>query len=340
MIRLSSTNRYTGTNVKRKVSTSSLPLRSADDYLVQAAWMYYQEGKNQNTIASTLGVSRASVVNYLQQARERGYVRITLDESLFTGHSLSETLCRTFKLKAAYVLPDSPEEIEEDIFLRVARGAAVWLSSLLEPGDRLGVSWGRTVYELAEAMEDKAIPELVVSQLVGSMSTPYGFTSEICSTNLARKLGASCINLHAPAVLSDVELANRLRAEPIISAQLEALKHCNKAVFASGTCEADSHIVGSGVATIDEINWYRERGAVGVVCGRLIDSQGDELIGPLKDRMLAVDLSELRGLDMGMLVSSGVERVSPMLAALNGQFATHLVTSASTARALIDKAEC
>lgn len=301
--------------------------------------MYYQEGKNQHSIAASLGVSRASVVNYLQQARERGYVKITLEEQLFTGHSLSEQLCKLFELKAAYVLPDTPDEAVEDVFLRIAQGAAVWLSSLLEPGDRLGVSWGRTVYELTEAMQVKSIPGLVISQLVGSMSTPYGFTAEICSTNLARKLGASCINLHAPAVLSDAELAHRLRAEPIISAQLDALKLCNKAVFASGTCERESHIVGSGVATIKEINWYRKRGAAGVVCGRLIDKYGNELDGPLRDRMMAVELDELRDLDMGLLVSSGKERVKPMLAALNGKYATHLVTSASTARALIDQAE-
>lgn len=298
--------------------------------------MYYQEGKNQHTIADALGVSRASVVNYLQQARERNYVRILLDEQLFTGHQLSERLCECFKLKAAYVLPDLPDEDEEAVFLRVARGAGVWLHSLLGPGDKLGVSWGRTVYELAEAMESLHIPDLTVTQLVGSMSTPYGFTSEICSTNLARKLGASCINLHAPAILSDVQLARRLREEPIISRQLEALRHCNKAVFAAGTSELDSHIVGCGVASEDEIEWYRKRGAVGVICGRLIDENGNEIAGPLQERMIAIELPDLRGMEVGLLVSSGQDRVIPMLAALHGGYATHLVTSVSTAQALLE----
>jgi len=324
---------------KGKVNSSATPLRSADDYVVQAAWMYYREGKNQQSIAGSLGVSRASVVNYLQQARERGYVRITLDEQLFIGHRLSGQLCQRFNLKAAYVLPDTANEEVESVFRRVSQGAAVWLGSLLVAGDRLGVSWGRTIYELAETMQSSYIPDLVVSQLVGSMSTPYGFTAEICSAHLARKLGASCINLHAPAIISDADLAHRLRQEPIISAQLAALKQCNKVVFASGTCNRESHIVSSGVASVDELDWYLEHGAVGVVCGRFIDIAGNEVEGPLQQRMIAVDLDNLRDLETSLLVSSGIERVVPMIAALNGRYATHLVTSASTAEALLSQAE-
>lgn len=324
---------------KGRSGGNATPLRSADDYVIQASWMYYQEGKNQSDIATSLGVSRASVVNYLQQARERGYVRITLDEHLFTGHRLSEKLCHRFNLKAAYVLPDCENENAESVFLRVSQGAAVWLTSLLSAGDRLGVSWGRTVYELAEAMDTSCVPDLVVSQLVGSMSTPYGFTAEICSAHLARKLGASCINLHAPAVLSDASLANSLRAEPIIRSQLSALSHCNKAVFAAGTCEQDSHIVGCGVATLDELAWYRKHGAVGVICGRFIDLEGREIQGPLKERMIAIELDYLHNLDIGLLVSSGQDRVIPMLAALNGRYSTHVVTNASTAEALLNQAE-
>lgn len=324
---------------KGKANTAAIPLRSADDYVIQAAWMYYQEGLNQHSIANAIGVSRASVVNYLQQARERGYVRITLDESLFTGHRLSQKLCELFNLKAAYVLPEAHGENSEAVLMRVAKGAAVWLGSLLNSGDKLGVSWGRTIYELAEALESNPVPDLIVSQLVGSMSTPYGFTAEICSANLAKKLSASCINLHAPAVLSDADLAKNLRAEPIISAQLDALRHCNKAVFAAGSFELNSHIVGSGVATVEELQWYKARGATGVVCGRIIDRNGQELDGPLKERMMAIELEDLHDLDVGLLVSSGSERVQPMLSALQGRYATHLVTSEATALALIADAE-
>jgi len=310
---------------------------SGESVVIEAAWMYYHDGLNQTQIAAQLGVSRATVVNYLQEAKERGFIRISLAPSAFTSHRLAQELRERFNLTAAYVVPDD-NSTEEEAFLRVARGAAEWLPSLLQPGDRLGVSWGRTVFEVAEALEQTQTTDVTVSQLVGSMATPYGFTSEICSAHMARRLGAKCINLHAPAVLSDPDLAARLRAEPIIRSQIDALSHCNKAIFAAGSCNHESHIVGSGVASHADLDWYVGQGATGVLCGRFIDAEGRSIPGALDDRMIGVELSKLRGLDMGMLVSVGSDKVVPMLSAIAGGYVTHVVTSNSTAAAMLETA--
>ncbi|MCF6271942.1 MAG: sugar-binding transcriptional regulator [Rhodobacteraceae bacterium] len=306
---------------------------SGESIVIEAAWMYYHDGLNQAEIAKRLEVSRATVVNYLQEAREKGYIRISLAPEVFTGHQLAEDLRERFGLKAAYVMPSGASE--EDSLMRVARGAAEWLPSLLGAGDRLGVAWGRTVYEVAEALDQSRMKDVTVSQLVGSMATPYGFTAEICSAHMALNLGARCINLHAPAVLSDPALAERLRQEPIIRRQLEALSHCNKAIFAAGSCDPDSHVVGSGLASADDLSWYVAQGATGVLCGRFIDAQGCAIPGALDDRMIGVTLDKLQGLDMGLLVSDGLDKVAPMKAAIAGGYVTHVVTSAETARGML-----
>ncbi len=306
---------------------------SGESIVIEAAWMYYHDELNQAEIAKRLDVSRATVVNYLQEAREKGYIRISLAPEVFSGHQLAEDLRERFGLQAAFVVPDGGSA--ESTLMRVARGAAEWLPSLLNAGDRFGVAWGRTVYEVAEALEQTRLKDVAVSQLVGSMATPYGFTAEICSAHMAQNLGAQCINLHAPAVLNDPDLAARLREEPIIHNQLEALSHCNKAIFAAGSCDPDSHIVGAGVASAEDLAWYVANGATGVLCGRFIDADGAAIPGPLDDRMIGVTLDKLQGLDMGLLVSDGADKVVPMLAAIAGGYVTHLVTSAGSARGLL-----
>jgi len=311
---------------------------SGESIVIEAAWMYYHDGLNQSEIAKLLQVSRATVVNYLQEARERGYIRISLEPTVFTSHQLAQDLRDKFGLQAAFVLPTGINTPEESL-MRVARGAAEWLPSLLTSGDRLGVAWGRSVYEVAEAVEQTTTKDVTVTQLVGSMATPYGFTAEICSAHMAQNLGAKCINLHAPAVLSDPELAARLRDEPIIHAQLEALSHCNKAIFAAGSCAPNSHIVSSGVASNDDLDWYVKQGATGVLCGRFIDAQGRPIVGELDDRMIGVELDKLQGLDMGLLVSDGADKVAPMLAAIAGGYVTHVVTSNETARLMLKAAD-
>jgi len=318
--------------IKRKRTAGRV---SGESIVIEAAWMYYHDGLNQTDIAKQLGVSRATVVNYLQEARERGYIRISLSPEVFTSHKIAESIRKQFGLQAAFILPDGICDKKER-FLRVASGAADWLPLLLNPGDRLGVSWGQTIYEVAEALHQTKTHNITVSQLVGSMATPYGFTAEICSAHMAQKLAAKCINLHAPAVLSDPDLARRLRQEPIISAQLNALSHCNKAIFAAGSCLPDSHIVGSGLASTSDLNWYVERGACGVLCGRFIDQQGKPIPGDLDERMIGITLDKLLELDMGLLVSEGDDKVKPMLAAITGGYVTHLVTSNDTAIKMLE----
>ena len=306
---------------------------SGDEIVVEAAWLYYTDGLNQGEIAERLGVSRATVVNYLGRARERGLVRVTLDPEVFAGHRLARALSRRFGLAAAYVVPSAGTD--DEALRRVARGAAMWLPSLLAPGDTLGVAWGRTVYEVAEAMEPAATRGMRVVQLVGSMATPYGFTAEICSARLASKLGATCINLHAPAVLTDAALARRLREEPIIRAQIEALSTCDKALFAAGSCLPSSHIVSSGIATPADLERYVAAGAVGVLCGRFVDAAGQPVAGPLDERMIGIELDRLTGLAMGILVCVGADRVRAMLAVVRGGYATHLVTDTATAERML-----
>ena len=301
--------------------------------MVEATWLYYHGNLNQSEVAQRLGVSRASVVNYLQDARAAGLVRVTLAEEPFTRHQLSLGLCDKFGLEAAYVVPTGADAAET--LTRVAKGAADWLTGLLAPGDRLGVAWGQTVFKVAEHLDATAIPDLEVLQLVGSVPSPFGFTAEACTTTLAQKLSATCTNLFVPAILSSEENADILRREPIIAGQLARLATCNKAIFAAGSCQPDSHVVGAGVASVQDLNAYVAAGAKGVLCGRFVTGAGAHLSGSLDARIIGVTPDQLRGLDMALLVSCGSDKVAPMRAVMAGRYATHLVTDFDTAEALI-----
>lgn len=308
--------------------------RGAGDLTLEVAWLYYHDGLNQQAIADRLGLSRATVVNHLQEARARGLIRVSLDEAAFRDHALAIALCERFGLEAAWVVPDEGLE-EEERFRRVVRGGADWLPSLLGPGDRLGVAWGRTVHDLAEALAPHRIEDLTVLQLMGSMATPYGFTAEACSTLLAQQLGARCINLHAPAILSRADLAAALREEPILRTQLDQLGSVNKLLFSVGTVRPDSHVVLSGLATREDLARMTARGAVGVICGRFVDAAGQPIHDPVEDRMIGIPLERLVGLEMGILVTPGHDKVAATHAAIRGGYVTHLVTGASIAAALL-----
>ncbi|MEX6506804.1 sugar-binding transcriptional regulator [Jiella sp. M17.18] len=305
--------------------------RTVEDNVLEAAWLYYNEERNQNEIAERLGVSRATVVNYLQQARDQGLVELRLNQAMFNRQKLATSLRDRFGLADALVVP-GPVYSQAAVALAAAR----YVPDLVERGDIVGIAWGQTIFAMAEKMLPRAVPDLTVVQMVGSMPTPYIFTAESCSTNVALKLSGRAVNLYAPAALSSPEAAAVMRAEPLIRRHFELLARMRKAIFAVGSMSPDSHVVESGIATLDDLEAYAARGAVGVVCGRFIDAAGRHVAGPIDERMIGITPDRLSGLSAGVLVSSGHERVAAMRGAMVGGYVTHLVTDEPTAQAILN----
>ncbi|WP_097109431.1 sugar-binding transcriptional regulator [Hoeflea halophila] len=303
--------------------------------MLEAAWQYYNDGQNQNEIAKYLGLSRSTVVNYLAEAREKGLVKVSLNPAAFQEVTLARQLRELYGLVDAYVVPRPAGLSDADALRRVGRVAGEWLPGMLSDGDVLGVSWGETIYEVSLNVKEGFVGDVTVVQLVGSLATPLVFAAETCSSNIAQRLSAHYVNLPVPAYLSNVELARQLRAEHHVATQLDVIKRCNKTLFAAGTCTPDSHIVKVGVVTEMQLHKLLDKGAAAVICGQFIDKDGNPLETEVRQRMICVDLEDMRNKDAGFLVAVGEARVAPIKAVIKGGFATHLLTCARTAELLL-----
>lgn len=313
--------------------TPRIALRD-DATVIETAWLYYHEGLNQNAIAERLNISRASVVNYLSHARAEGWVRLYLGSDVFLGHELADALCKTYGLQQALVVPDDPTDVT-GARARVTRAAADWLPRLLESGDRLGVSWGETVLQMVQQVAHQPMEDLTVVQLLGSRPAASSFAAEACTASLALRLSGQLVNLHVPLLLSSESLRDALCAEPEVARQVAALSGCNKTVFACGTLDSNAHAVRAGIIERENIDELRARGAIGVLCGRLIDATGASVQAPVEDRMIGVTLDQMKNKDMSLLIAAGEDRALPASAALRGGYATHLATNVQIAEELL-----
>jgi len=316
--------------------------------LATIAWMYHVEGRTQADIAQRFGVSRPTIISYLQRARALGIVQVEIDRGALCREDVSRRLKDVFALQEVYVLSTPRKQsvtAEADRVMAiqtVASFAGALLPDLVSPGDRLGVSWGETVYHLSEAMPSRPVEQLTAVQLIGAMHSPLVSTAEAAAETIARKLNGRCINLHVPAVVSSAQLARELRKEPIIKAQFEIMNSCNKTVTSVGACIDVTHIVQSGIADTEVMKDYAARGAVGILHCRFIDAQGRHIRGPLDERLLGVDLERLHHPEMGLLVAASAVKAQATLAAIRGGFVTHLVADealAETMLALLDRSD-
>src|SRR5215212_10717462 len=130
---------------------------------------YYLEGASKSDIAAELGLSRFKVARLLERARATGLVRIELDARGEINLDLSVRLRAACGLRHCVVI-DAPED--DDVLLRSAlgRAAAELLAEIVEPGDVLGLAWGRSLMAMRTFLGPMNNCDVV--QLTGALSVP------------------------------------------------------------------------------------------------------------------------------------------------------------------------
>ena len=304
------------------------------DVVTWAAWLYYVDELTQAEVAHQLGVSRASVANYLQEARRLGVVTIRVDSGTVSRTEIAKALSDRFSLIAATVLPSlDGRELEK----RLGKAAAKVLNDSLLPGDTIGVAWGRTVLAAARQADPSLVPDLTIVQVSGSSNSSADFSPELCTSLLANQLGARCVNLHAPAVLSSRDLRDRLLAEPSLVKQFALIQSATKILFGVGELGPRSTFADAEMLEPATLARLREDGqATGVIIGRLIGPSGEAVASPVDDGIVGISLETLKRIPFRLCLAGGPQKTQAIVAALKGGYATHLVTDHDTAVAILD----
>jgi DNA-binding transcriptional regulator LsrR (DeoR family) len=303
--------------------------------LVKAARLYYEEGRSQNEIATTLQVSRSSVSRMLTAARERGIVRIQINDPAGRDLDLEGALTERFGLRDCRVAEvrgtDRP-------LGRVGELGARWLLERLKAGQQIGVSWGHGVQAVVQHIPDEGGYDVEVLPLVGGLSAvDSAISGEELVRDLAGRVGGHFQRLLAPAVVTSKAGRDVLLAEPAIQSTLDSARQAQIAVVGIGTV---GH--GSSAALLAAMNLTDEERAdfdaahpVGDVCARFFDADGHPVPGPVNDRVLAVSLADLAAVPTVAGVAVGQEKAAGVLGALRARVLDVLLCDTALARALL-----
>src|SRR5439155_21536323 len=74
---------------------------------------------------------------------------------------------------------------------------------------------------------------------------------------------------------------------------------------------------------------------VGDTCCRFFDADGNQITGEVYDRVLAIDLADLRRIPTVMGVATGAEKAPGVLGALRGRIVDGLIADASLVHAVL-----
>ncbi|WP_420342176.1 sugar-binding transcriptional regulator [Paenirhodobacter sp.] len=310
-----------------------VPARFGMDEVLWAAWLYYEQGQKQDQIADELGISRASVFNLLQKARDEGVVNISIDPTRIARMELSQRISEATGLAECYILP-----VQRDggpLHRQIGHLGARVLESRLHRDDTLGVAWGRTVLALSQHLSTITYPNITVAQITGSAAATFDFSPVMCTSNIAERLNARCINLHAPGVVSSAQVKGILMQEPAIRQHFGLLRHCTKTVFGVTQLTGETLLVQGGFMTEEELATYRELGAVGFAAGYFFDRDGSIIHSEFDGRHITMAYGDLAAIPERICVGGGPDKVAAIRAMLRTELATILVTDEVTATQLL-----
>ncbi len=303
--------------------------------MVRVALMYYRLHLTQEQIGERLGISRFKVGRLLDRAVRESIVQIDIVHPSARLIDLEDALVERFGLKAAVVV-DVPvaatdQAAQELTREAVAAGAMRYLAEI-RPTGSIGVSWGRTMLELARQLEPGWTTATEIVHLNGATSrSSLPTRANEIAERFGTTTGASIRLLAAPAIVGSADLRQALEDDPAVGETLDAARATCTAVFGLGILTRESVLVGSGYLTESDLAELHRAGAVGDVVGRFLRPDGRIASDELDDRTVGLPLAELGGKQVSMGLAAGTGRGPIALASLRARCVNVLVADESTA---------
>jgi DNA-binding transcriptional regulator LsrR (DeoR family) len=308
--------------------------------MTKVARMYYEQHMRQTDIMERLNVSQSTISRLLKRAEKEGIIRITISVPSGTLPHLEESLEARYNLKEAIVVDcvDDDEQIVTDL----GAAAAFYLETTLRPAEVIGISsWSAALLSMVDSMHpsQRGAGARVV-QILGGIGNPG---AEVHATHLTRRLaniiGGSATLLPAPGVVGSGETRRVLLRDQFVAQAMDVIRTVSLALVGIGALEPSRLLAASGnVFAPSEIETLRKAGAVGDICIRFYDRVGRPVASVLNDRVIGMDLDQLRRVDRVVAVAGGSRKTAAIRGALEGKWVNVLITDRHTAERLLDAA--
>jgi DNA-binding transcriptional regulator LsrR (DeoR family) len=309
----------------------------SDEQLRLAARLYFVDGLGQTEVAKFVKVSQAKVSRLLALARERGIVRISVAEYEPRNQDLERQVRQAFGVNAVAAIKTVEGATPEEARRLVGHFGAGFVASMIAPESVVAIAGGRTIRELIRPLAEDKDRHVTVVQAMGSIdSTVSPMDALELGRTLARRWGGSFLTLNTPAFIPDKKTRDSFLALKQIRSVWQRLNEADVALVGIGTLD-NSAFVERGVLGADELEELKRRGAVGEICGRFYDARGRECDSPWRDRVMSIDLEQVRRISQVIGVVAGADRSAAIAAAIRGNLVKSLVIDEAGAHALLQK---
>ena len=303
--------------------------------IIKICYLFYNEGMSQIEIGTKMEMSRWKVGRVIKDARERGLITITINHPQVDLTETEIKLAKKFDLKQSIVV-DINEFSDNSPLDQIGAAGAQYLASIIHHYRVLGVTWGLTMSHVAKYLPKIEPVGLELAQIGGGIGTIEGTDNPALTTMLGQKMSANAHIIQAPIIVRNKSIRDTLFKEDKIRETLEIAKKADIVMFGVGLVSSESLLWQSGILGPKEAATLKKASAVGAICGRFFNDQGEQCWQALADRTIGLSLNELKKIKHKILIAVGKEKLQAILGALKGNLVDVLIVDKETAHWLLN----
>ncbi|MCI1986769.1 MAG: sugar-binding transcriptional regulator [Lactobacillus sp.] len=311
-------------------------MASEQNLLTRVAYQYYILGQTQQEIAETLNLGRSTISRLLTRARQEGIISIKIAGADTELLALEAQLKERFGLRNVDLISTTTDMSEQDKETALAHESARYLKQIIRPNDHVGIAWGSILAKMVGQLDHPKTTNAIFVPLVGGPSAANAeYHVNTIVYDLARQFGGTSVYINAAAVQESRYLRDGIMHARYFQELANAWQHLDIAfVGVGGPLAKATNSHWRDLLTEADIMLLKEQKAIGDCCCTFFDQHGKLLAPSLRQRTIAIALSQLQKVPISVAVARSQNKVPSLKALLSMAIVNTLITDEETARAL------
>ncbi len=296
---------------------------------------YYEDGLTQQEIGNKYGISRMKVSRMLSRALKDKIVQIKINAPAETYHDLEHQIEAKYGLKEVVVVDTGTDE-QNEVIASIGMAAAIYLNANLQGNEIIGLTWGKALLSMVNAVSPDHFPDLQVVQMLGGLGEPEaGFHGADLTRRMAEKFSTKPRLIHAPGIVRSKDICLELINDIQVRNTLQLAARVDIAVVGIGLFGPGSPILKSdNILSKEDKNLLLSKDVVGDISFRFFDAQGQYVTSEIDERIVGLSIDQIKRIPRIIGIAGGKDKIKIIKAALTGNLIHVLITDNQTAEKL------
>lgn len=305
-----------------------------DEQLANIAQDYFLSQLNIADISNKYNISRYLITKAIEEAKDKGIVKISISQSPKRSQKLENEFQRIFNLKEVYILEDLETKNQDNEV--IVNYAAKQIQNYTKSAHLIGLTWGTLLKDIIDNFTEETRDDLTFIQLVGQAVNTSRRKNQL-TQEAADKFNAKSLTFPAPLYSINPQVVKELKTEPYYEYFAKKFSEIDLLFASIGTVqslESDQFFMDyyaeNLLKNVDSLQ------IAGVIFGRPYDINGN-FYKPIDSHICGISMADIMKIPTRFVVVKNRFKEDALLGALRSGIITHLVTNSGIAERVLRK---